>query len=57
MDELIYEITTDDSSIKLEKKSGLYCLYIVFDNFFYFYYDYRLDESMEMMYLLMILFS
>lgn len=49
MDELIYEITSEDSCIKLERKMHLYCLYVFMDESFYFYYDQCLTTTLDKM--------
>lgn len=49
MDELIYEITSENSCVKLERKDNLYCLYVVMNEGFYFYYDQCLNAILEKM--------
>lgn len=49
MDELIYEIASEDSCIKLERKTYLYCLYVFMDESFYFYYDQCLTTTLDKM--------
>lgn len=49
MDELIYEINSEDFCIKLERKTDLYCLYVFVNECFYFYYDQCLTGALNKM--------